>query len=1569
MLKKLIAYLIILSMILTLSPIVNADQLELMDAETKVIVFDATYEIQYSQAYGFETGLSTLRIGYSKNIQFSALKFDIGNIPGTITGAKFVANGSNAVSSTETAYPIRLGSYPTYLNDGSMTPWNEENISPYGYGSSYIKDEMIVNSFSGEYVVDLSDTLIDTIKPNAEVAFAIYSTASWGLINTRFASPAGTKGPKLEISYIPYDDDVTPPHWEDGNLRISKETTNDVTLEWTGAVDNDKVVGYRIKKGTQVFADNITDTSYTISGLTDDTDYIFTVQAYDQGGNLSTDGPSVKYHKGFSYGDFKLLDSCFVINSSPRNLINQKNKTSYMFNWYSLNKAMLYVKLQFNKSETLDVDKLRLIVPVSRVGQTECEAYIYPAVNSNWDEYTITDINRPAYSTKEPIGSITITPSTTNMVFDLKDHIVSSGTYTFAIELNEGKNISLNMNQIKAELEYEKTGGANKSANSLAMLPTLYPVADSSVRPQGGGAAAFTQALSPKGARMYAWPTDKATNYFVVRYEIPEIQGKVKSASLDLSFDYTYGTSDATVDVWKYSALAKNSDLPWSDDSPDISKELPSVLSYTPGKGDFKGVLTSAPGQCTINLDAEDIVGDSTIAYIIRVNPGTEPRVFLNARENASGSGAKLNIEYEVDESFDATVIDNNISFLTTYRPDSENDSFKVRLDGATFSKEILTEGVDFVVQNLPRGLKIISAYTTDEQSAVFKVGGASVEPISEDFEFSVIIKWPSLKDSNANSSPLVIKAFSNESSIGKLYSGNLYDKNFEFWDTVCKVVPYENKWNNLMVALKLLSEDDLSDNLVTRGYVNDVLTRIPNLTSGFDNNGFGISRPDDYITFNEAYKVLVTALGYGLFAEESGGYPFGYIIEAKNLGISDGIIYNANDHINFEVFAHLLFNTLHAKLPETKLYKTSDKSLEISQYKYSDTQLITEAYGIKRYRGTVIGADRGIVSVYYNTDKQKKDLNTQINALDLLSGAEAEFWVNDDENSLVAIYPISTVKFDYITGRTGDNISTFISGEELSLSNLLEVKVNGKKASFSDITLDMMCRIVITNEEVKYIDAFSLTRGGFFSSANSMNVLYKDYKEGETPQYINVENKNVYTMLNGSVCDITQVPDEAIIDYYSDEKSVWIFACDLGLIGEVKEYTNNSIILDDTEYVFDDKWLFSSNMGKDYVVLTDTRFISGALIRAYFAPSGKIRYVFSNIEDNSKEFYCVVGSVKSKLDGDFITVLRPSLYGEIKQEYELKLKNSPLSIADIEMRAGSRGGADSVMYVELNDAGKVIRVSEPEWALYNASTYDFPKSALTKFDSANDRIITTGESGLTKNYYVKDTLFISIYDRYGNYNPHIVTWDRMKSRGAVNGMVVRIESSRPYSKLVTVVKGYDLLTTTLLGDGIVTKITKKATNEEIIYVKIEKNGSTKEYYLPEDLSENIKKGDIIQFSKDGIIKERANDVDLITGETNEIRIITPIIDSNDLKTILKNNLGAKILIDKIDNKFFLLNGEEDYFEIIGSKIVYKYDRSSSEESALKSSKLSDIPIGCRIWFLPLGYSKNNVVIYEEVLP
>jgi predicted carbohydrate-binding protein with CBM5 and CBM33 domain len=82
-----------------------------------------------------------------------------------------------------------------------------------------------------------------------------------------------------------------------GTPVASAITGNSVKLDWPAATDNIGVTGYRVQNGSQVVATSGTN-SATVTGLSANTDYSFTVVALDAAGNASPASPGVAVRTG-----------------------------------------------------------------------------------------------------------------------------------------------------------------------------------------------------------------------------------------------------------------------------------------------------------------------------------------------------------------------------------------------------------------------------------------------------------------------------------------------------------------------------------------------------------------------------------------------------------------------------------------------------------------------------------------------------------------------------------------------------------------------------------------------------------------------------------------------------------------------------------------------------------------------------------------------------------------------------------------------------------------------------------------------------------------------------------------------------------------------------------------------------------------------------------------------------------------------------------------------------------------------------------------------------------------------
>lgn len=87
--------------------------------------------------------------------------------------------------------------------------------------------------------------------------------------------------------------DTTPPIWQDTALNATALTNNSLTLTKAGARDDSGGNGYNTYKNNPVLTTVYRVDTYVVNGLQPATPYSFAVQAFDEAGNESSEGPNI----------------------------------------------------------------------------------------------------------------------------------------------------------------------------------------------------------------------------------------------------------------------------------------------------------------------------------------------------------------------------------------------------------------------------------------------------------------------------------------------------------------------------------------------------------------------------------------------------------------------------------------------------------------------------------------------------------------------------------------------------------------------------------------------------------------------------------------------------------------------------------------------------------------------------------------------------------------------------------------------------------------------------------------------------------------------------------------------------------------------------------------------------------------------------------------------------------------------------------------------------------------------------------------------------------------------------
>ncbi|GAA1400781.1 discoidin domain-containing protein [Catellatospora coxensis] len=157
-----------------------------------------------------------------------------------------------------------------------------------------------------------------------------------------------------------------------GNLTVTGQTANSVSLSWQASTDNVGVTGYQVRQAGNVVA-GATGTSYTVTGLSPSTTYSFTVTAQDAAGNTSA--PSNTATATTSAAPASNLArnkptqaSSYTQNYGPGNTVDG-NADSY---WESANNAFpQWLQVDLGAATTVSRIVLKLPPPAAWASRTQ----------------------------------------------------------------------------------------------------------------------------------------------------------------------------------------------------------------------------------------------------------------------------------------------------------------------------------------------------------------------------------------------------------------------------------------------------------------------------------------------------------------------------------------------------------------------------------------------------------------------------------------------------------------------------------------------------------------------------------------------------------------------------------------------------------------------------------------------------------------------------------------------------------------------------------------------------------------------------------------------------------------------------------------------------------------------------------------------------------------------------------------------------------------------------------------------------------------------------------------------
>ena len=355
--------------------------------------------------------------------------------------------------------------------------------------------------------------------------------------------------------------------------------------------------------------------------------------------------------------------------------------------------------------------------------------------------------------------------------------------------------------------------------------------------------------------------------------------------------------------------------------------------------------------------------------------------------------------------------------------------------------------------------------------------------------------------------------------------------------------------------------------------------------------------RPMEYVTKQEAIKMLICALGYGEYAEITGGFPNGYTSLAVKLDMTDGV--NLSGEFTKKDAYIMMYNALH-----TNIY-TAD-SIDIYGnvvYSQDSETLMGEYHNVYRYEGTVTAVygqnmntsgmpgknGISIDGVLYEKDETLE--------VDAFFGSLCKVWFlgnpNEDIGSVIYLTEKNhvaetvVIKPDLYKDYTGDVIRYYVS-ETSSRAKKIDLKsanfvYNGTPLlSDYESTLENINKGSITIKDSNGDDDYDLViiedyRNFVVGSVND-DTIYNKMNAGESISFDDYETKCVYMAAGGDL-DYSEiiVGNVLSIAESKDQEALKVIVSTTEVSGKASSVSRDeeelSVIIDGNEYIFDESY------------------------------------------------------------------------------------------------------------------------------------------------------------------------------------------------------------------------------------------------------------------------------------------------------------------------------------------------------------------------------------------------------------
>lgn len=437
--------------------------------------------------------------------------------------------------------------------------------------------------------------------------------------------------------------------------------------------------------------------------------------------------------------------------------------------------------------------------------------------------------------------------------------------------------------------------------------------------------------------------------------------------------------------------------------------------------------------------------------------------------------------------------------------------------------------------------------------------------------------------------------------------------------------------------------------------YASDIslLTQI-GILNGVSENLFA---PDDFLTYEQAVKVMVVITGYGDIANQNGGWIGGYITAASRNSMLGGVSLQ-NPFSRADLY-RLIYNTLDVKLINEKISSGSGSELVKSEETLRDRLANTTEYQIYKHRGVIVANSFSYITSPYSDlydDEVVIDNHTEgksfiyrigkTNAYNMV-GQEVEFYFKSTEDGAYELLSVKPTFNNEVIDVTAQNLGSK-NGNSISYE-----KENGKNEK---LDLDTELKVVYNGTRVLSYgdDIFNLTDGSVTFINNDSDAAFEvamvweyqnaiaekfdgqrfDFKasaryNGLNALFVDAEDKSIKMDVfdkDGKRVESFDAPHTVSISANNDRNRYRVIVSDDVVEGVFESYGDDIMTVSGTDYTASASLDTNLALGENYLFFVN---YEGKL--AFFEDKDVVNYAYI-LQYGSGNGSSLAGKVSAKL-------------------------------------------------------------------------------------------------------------------------------------------------------------------------------------------------------------------------------------------------------------------------------------------------------------------------------------------------